>query len=266
MTDRRRASGHVMLICPQRVFYAGLLGRPRQRTSGAFVVYVAIEGALTITRDGRTERGLAMAMVPPYAVHSLSSDHPSIICLMVEPETASPAALAGLARRLAAAPDVAVARVRRAYGALVGRSGRDGLEAAAFDRLMFGETLAPRTMDMRIARAIGRVGAFDGAPPAAAVLAAEAGLSLSRFLHLFKEETGVSFRALRAWKRARNLLHFVDADINFAHLAQDIGYPDSTHFSHSIRRYYGLKPRTIFDGSRDLQIYRDATAPLWLGG
>jgi AraC-like DNA-binding protein len=52
------------------------------------------------------------------------------------------------------------------------------------------------------------------------------------------------------------MLHFVNEDINLAHLAQDIGYPDSTHFSHSIRRFYGLKPRAIFSGSRDLAIYR----------
>ena len=80
----------------------------------------------------------------------------------------------------------------------------------------------------------------------AADCAASAGLSPSRFLHLFKEQTGVSFRAFRAWKRARHLLHFANQDINLAHLAQDIGYPDSTHFSHSIRRFYGLKPRAIF--------------------
>ena len=52
------------------------------------------------------------------------------------------------------------------------------------------------------------------------------------------------------------LRHFANQDLNLAHLAQDIGYPDSTHFSHSIRRFYGLKPRAIFVGSRDLAIYR----------
>ena len=51
------------------------------------------------------------------------------------------------------------------------------------------------------------------------------------------------------------MLHFANQYINLAHLAQDIGYPDSTHFSHSIRRFYGLKPRAIFSGSRDLAIY-----------
>ena len=72
----------------------------------------------------------------------------------------------------------------------------------------------------------------------------------------FKQETGIAFRSFRAWKRARHLLHFANQDLNLAHLAQDIGYPDSTHFSHSIRRFYGLKPRAIFSGSRGLAVYR----------
>src|SRR5258707_12230686 len=101
----------------------------------------------------------------------------------------------------------------------------------------------------------------------AADCAASAGLSPSRFLHLFKEQTGISFRAFRAWKRARHLLHFANQNINLAHLAQDIGYPDSTNFSHSIRRFYGLNPPAILSGSRDLAIYRtwgaEADAVVW---
>ena len=106
-----------------------------------------------------------------------------------------------------------------------------------------------------MARAILQIGKFSGEPVTAASCAAEAGLSPSRFLHLFKEETGISFRSFRAWKRARHLLHFANQDINLAHLAQDIGYPDSTHFSHSIRQVYGLKPKDIFAGSRRLAVF-----------
>ena len=36
MDDRATESGHLMLITPERVFYAGLLGRPRERCPGAF--------------------------------------------------------------------------------------------------------------------------------------------------------------------------------------------------------------------------------------
>jgi hypothetical protein len=54
MDDIGRKSGHLMLITPERVFYAGLLGRPRQRCSGGFNIYVALEGGLWLTTaDGR---------------------------------------------------------------------------------------------------------------------------------------------------------------------------------------------------------------------
>ena len=137
---------------------------------------------------------------------------------------------------------------------------RGAIANAEFDTMCFGDALPQRVLDPRVVRAIGRIGQFSGEPVTAAGCAAEAGLSPSRFLHLFKEETGISLRSFRAWKRARHLLHFANQDINLAHLAQDIGYPDSTHFSHSIRRFYGLKPRAIFSGSRDLAIYRTGQA------
>ena len=54
MDENGRESGHLMLITPERVFYAGLLGRPRERCPGAFHVYVALKGSLWLTTaDGR---------------------------------------------------------------------------------------------------------------------------------------------------------------------------------------------------------------------
>jgi AraC-like DNA-binding protein len=81
-------------------------------------------------------------------------------------------------------------------------------------------------------------------------------LSFSRFLHLFKQEVGAPFRSFRTWKRARNLLNYVvHTDCNLSYIALDTGYPDSTHFSHSIRQVYGLKPSEIFAGSRRLAVH-----------
>ena len=42
MDAKSPVSGHLMLITPERVFYAGLLGRPRERCPGALQVYVAM--------------------------------------------------------------------------------------------------------------------------------------------------------------------------------------------------------------------------------
>jgi AraC-like DNA-binding protein len=256
MDDNGRKSGHLMLITPERVFYAGLLGRPRQRCSGAFNIYVSIEGGLWLTTaDGRESYG-EMAAVLPNIRHTIASDYRSVLSLVIEPETVRPGVLEDLVQRLSGPESAAFAnRIRAAYLELREHHGGDDFSSAEFDLLCLGETLPQRALDPRVARAIAQIGRFSGEPVTAASCAAEAGLSPSRFLHLFKEETGISFRSFRAWKRARHLLHFANQDINLAHLAQDIGYPDSTHFSHSIRRFYGLKPRAIFSGSRDLAIY-----------
>ncbi len=266
MNDRdRRESGHLMLISPERVFYAGLLGRPRKRSSGGFNIYAAIRGSLKITED-KSEAVGEVALVPPYLPHSVESEHPSIICLVIEPETVEPLAMDQLSARISGpgAPDIAQ-RIRQAYDSLRLQQRRGGFTTGQFDQLFFGEALPDRNIDQRIRRSAARLNDFSdfsGGKMTATDCAASVSLSPSRFLNLFKEQTGVSFRAFRAWKRARHLLHFVNEDINLAHLAQDIGYPDSTHFSHSIRRFYGLQPRAIFSGSRDLAIYRSDSGVL----
>jgi AraC-like DNA-binding protein len=257
MNDRdRRESGRLMLISPARVFYAGLLGRPRKRSSGAFNIYTAMRGSIRIA-EGNFPTIAEVAVVPPYVPHSVESEHPCIICLMVEPETVEPSAMDRLSARISGAGAPAIAqRIRDAYEALRRQARCGGFTTPEFDRLLFGEVLPDRNIDRRIKRCAAKLNDFSGGKSTAADCAASVSLSPSRFLHLFKAQTGVSFRAFRAWKRARHLLHFVNEDINLAHLAQDIGYPDSTHFSHSIRRFYGLQPRAIFLGSRDLAIYR----------
>jgi AraC-like DNA-binding protein len=257
---RRRDSGRLMLISPQRVFYAGLLGRPRQRISGGFNFYASLQGSLTIVQGG-SERSSEFAVLPPYAAHTIASDFPSVICVVVEPETVEPLAMERLVARIGGSDGPAfAARARAAYDDLR-RQQRDEFTTAEFDRLMFGEVVPERRIDHRIRRVAALLNDFSGSKTSAADCAAAVNLSRSRLLHLFKDEIGVPFREFRAWKRARYLLHFVNENLNLAHLAQDMGYPDSTHFSHSIRRFYGLQPRAIFSGSRDLAIYRSRAAP-----
>ena len=182
---------------------------------------------------------------------------------MIEPESVRAGAFELLAERLSGTEAACFAqRIRAAYAELRQRQHSDDMTNAEFDTMCFGEALSARPLDPRVVRSIAQIGRFCGDPVTAASCAAEVGLSSSRFLHLFKQQTGISFRAFRAWKRARHLLHFANQDLNLAHLAQDIGYPDSTHFSHSIRRFYGLKPRAIFSGSRDLAIYRSEAGVL----
>ena len=231
--DRKsgQKSGHLMLITPERVFYAGLLGRPRARCSGAFNIYVAIEGGLWLTTgDGRETHG-ELAAVLPNVRHTIASDYRSVLSFVIEPESVAPGVFEDLVERLSGPQRACFAnRIRAAYAELRRRQSVDDVSNTELDSLCLGEALAQRALDPRVARSIVQIGKFSGEPVTAASCAAEAGLSSSRFLHLFKEETGISFRSFRAWKRARHLLHFANQDINLAHLAQDIGYPELDAF------------------------------------
>src|SRR5438309_10959627 len=139
MNDRdRRESGRLMLISPERVFYAGLLGRPRKRCSGGYNIYVAMHGDLRISA-GVSEISGEVTVVPPYVTHSVESDHPSIICLVIEPETIEPSAMAGLSSRISgtAAPAFAQ-RIRDAYETLRPGARGGGFTTPEFDLLCFG--------------------------------------------------------------------------------------------------------------------------------
>ena len=261
------ASG-LMWITADRVFYVGLLGAPSVRTMGSLIVYVAEAGStIRIRIDGGDWVSTEMAVVPPYVSHQVLSDARLINVLNIEAETLDSEALPPELRgRGAVSAPAFVQLVQRRQRELLQQGQAVDLLKLGFDQVFFGAALAPRRIDPRIAAVLERIKRDPSAPAIAQECAAMAHLSFSRFLHLFKQEVGAPFRSFRTWKRARSLLHYVNRETNLAHVALDTGYPDSTHFSHSIRQVYGLKPRDIFAGSRRLAMYDDAPPPVWAYG
>ena len=248
--------GRVMWVTPERLFYAGLLGSPSVRTMGGLLIYVALRAPIRISLDGVRWDSTELAVVPAYMPHSVACDDRMICDLGLEAESIDlerlPAVIRGQAGPV---EDAAFARHVRQAHAWLSRHGRElDLQAGSFDQIFFGQALARRRLDPRIEAVVERIRGAPSATAMAESCAASAHLSFSRFLHLFKEEVGTPFRSFRTWKRARSLLHYVTQDSNLAHVALDTGYPDSTHFSHSIRQVYGLKPSDIFAGSRKLAL------------
>ena len=273
LTDRRN---RVMWLNNDRVFYAGLLGDVTLRTMGGWLVYVSLGAPIRVALgDATSASPLAagawqhtdLAVLPPYTPHRVACDERLICAVTIEPETVDAAALPGFMRGPAGAVPAdapgalqAVQRVRAGH-AWLRSQGRDvEWQTAGFDECFFGQRLLPRRIDVRIASVLEAIRNDPSRPITAQDCAATVGLSFSRFLHLFKAEVGTPFRSLRTWKRARSLLHHVTRAAPLVHVALDTGYPDSTHFSHSIRQVYGLKPRDLFAGSRALTVLGDSPA------
>ena len=251
-----------MWIIPDRIFYAGLLGAPVLHAKGALIVYVAIEAPLRIRIDGGEWETAEVAVVQPYVPYEIACDARHVLDILIEPETVILDDLPSELRACGAvdAPRFAE-RVRNAHARLIAAGGGFDLRPEDFDTTFFGGPLPARALDPRIVAVLDRIKKNVLAVNAAEECAAQAGLSFSRFLHLFKEQTGAPFRSFRTWKRARSLLHYVNRSSNLVDVALDIGYPDSTHFSHSIRQTFGLKPRDILAGSRKLKLIADQPQP-----
>ena len=246
-----------MWINADRVFYAGLLGSPSMRTLGALVIYAASDAPIRISVDDGPWQVGDVAIVPPYFSHRVACETRTVIDLLIEPETVVLERLPEFMRVRAgvvSAPEF-LQRVRAMHRRVV--SGLDTWQRATidFDLRVFGHPLPTRALDRRIAAVLNEIKRVPLAPIGAESCAALAQLSYSRFLHLFKQEVGTPFRTFRSWKRARSLLYYVTGEANLTDVALNAGYPDSSHFSHSIRQVYGLKPKDIFAGSRKLAVY-----------
>ena len=248
----------LMWITPQRVFYAGLLGPATERTMGGHGIYLSPTGTpLRIRIGGGAWQSGELIVVPPQVPHQVETEHRTILSLLIESEFVDPAQMPDFLQRCGPVEAPAfVRRVRDVHAQLAEASGRESFDRFDFDALFFGGPLAPRPLDARIRRVIERINADPAAPTSADECAAAVKLSFSRFLHLFKQETGLTFRAFRAWKRARSLLRHVRQSATLTDIALDTGYPDSTHFSHSIRQVYGLRPSDILAGSRRLAVHQ----------
>ena len=76
-------------------------------------------------------------------------------------------------------------------------------------------------------------------------LAARAGLSTSRFLHLFKAETGVPLRRYRIWNRMGAAMRACGEGASLTDAAHGAGFASSAHFSSAFRDMFGMMPSDL---------------------
>jgi transcriptional regulator GlxA family with amidase domain len=99
-------------------------------------------------------------------------------------------------------------------------------------------------MDARVTHAIDQMQNRLGERLTVPELATQAGLSTSRFAHLFRAAVGVSpmrYLQLLRLKRAQLLLQDTSASVR--EVMAQVGYSDPSHFARDFRRHHGVNPR-----------------------
>lgn len=99
---------------------------------------------------------------------------------------------------------------------------------------------AERVIDPRIAFAADRIRADPATTLSAGELSAEAGLSESRFLHLFRDEVGTSLRRYRLWVRLVAAGTAISTGKNLTTASVDSGFASPSHLADRFKATFGL--------------------------
>ncbi len=255
--------GKLMLITPDRICYAGLLGQPHTREFGALTVYVSLGSPMHVMIGNSGWQSMEICVVPPDTPHQIATVDRRIGAYMIEPEsidmTRLPDWLASDNAESTAGRAEHLPRLRDGFLSLADGTVHVNTIRSRLDEFLLGETLPARRLECRMAAVVNRIKRNPSDSVGAEEYADQVDLSFSRFLHLFKDEVGTTFRRFRAWKRARNFMSYVNTNLKLTDIALETGFPDSSHFSHTVRRYWGLTPRDIIAGSRSLAVINDGS-------
>lgn len=255
-----------MLIGSDRIFFTGRLRRSmKARRLGAVSIYAVPEGQFEIAVGDNPRQSCRIVAVPAHLPHRILPPRGPIWNLLLEPESLTDKAIDAVVGSCnGAGGESMLAQLRRAESRLTSGGRAMGFTTSAFDDLFFGTPLPARAMDDRIVEILRLLREEPNeARLSAETCAAAVGLSASRLLHLFRQETGIAFRSCRMWKRARRFLDQANGEASLTDVALGLGYPDSSHFSHSIRRTFGMQPGAIRAGARGMLICPGANYTLF---
>ena len=169
--------------------------------------------------------------------HALGGGGVPLSLLYVEPHSATGRQLAGTLqggwRALTAAETHSAAMALQAAEPLPALAAALGLPSV----------VAPA--DPLIAQLIQRWAGQLPEQVAAAALAAEAGLSVSRLQHRFRAHTGMALRPWLRWRRLLLALAALRQGRSATEAAHAGGFADAAHCTRTLRRHFGITPREL---------------------
>jgi AraC-like DNA-binding protein/quercetin dioxygenase-like cupin family protein len=241
-----------------RVLYLGPGLRLTPHRNATAVLAVALRGKLELAddpADANSEyRSARSVLIPPNTLHHLRTTGEWMAFLYVDPLSRD---LAAVASRLKQAgpraafdliEEAAVVEVLTALAEdrIAVRDGRQTLE----ELLGIGMRL---DRDRRIAAALKRMRDEPQKSHSLSELGKSAGVSASRFLHLFKAETGVPLRRYRLWNRMAAAVAACRDGASLTDAAHAAGFASSAHFSTAFRDMFGMMPSTLVKSLEPVQ-------------
>jgi len=207
---------------------------------------MAIEGRLSIRRDSRDAWvSCGAALVKADAAHQVDASRAQVLLVFVDPESELGAALTDKVRAaIMPIADRVVARWRRQLGDAA------TLTSARVEpwvkRSLLSARRTPR-LHPKLRRVLEVIRDDIGMNRRLSLqrLAAVAGLSESRFMHIFTASIGVPPRPYILWLRVQRACGELMRGATATEAAHRSGFADGAHLSRTVRRMMGTTPRDL---------------------
>jgi AraC-like DNA-binding protein len=194
---------------------------------------VGIGGPLAVTTpDGVTHEGTSL-LIPPRLTHQLACLGSGLVSCYLEPTSVRADACSSEMSTWSGEIGIGHAAERRL-------TSTPSDDESACRWLDLAAPAEQHVVDPRIAAAARRI--LDD--PATAVssrdLAVTAGLSESRFLHLFRDELGTSLRRYRIWVKLVQAGTAIGSGANLTEAAMKAGFASPSHLADRFKTTFGL--------------------------
>jgi AraC-like DNA-binding protein len=225
-------------LWPGQALYAGPGLGLEPHSGSAWCLAVGIDTPVTITADG-TSTVARSVLIPPRLTHHLSMQGALVSCYL-DPSS-----------QRSASCRQQFTDFRGSIG--VGHTAEQKLtmvpsdDEAARRWLDVAAPNAPHRIDPRIGLVAKQIRDDPATAVSARELAAAAGLSESRFLHLFRREAGTSLRRYRMWSRLVLAGTAVAAGQNLTTAAADAGFASPSHLADSFKTTFGLSATQLLN-------------------
>lgn len=218
-------------LWPGQALYAGPALGLEPHSGSAWCLAVGVDGPLTVT-VGAQRVVTRTALIPPRVTHHLALDGRLVTCYL---DPASERSASCRLRFTQFQGVVGTDHERR--DALVTLPQDDGAAARWRDA---AAPAAIHPIDARIKMAAKQIRDDPAASIPAGEMAAATGLSESRFLHLFRQETGCSLRRYRLWSRLIRAGTELAAGSNLTTAAAEAGFASPSHLADRFKTTFGL--------------------------
>lgn len=215
-------------LWPGQALYSGPGLDLEPHSGSVWCLAVGVDGPLTVTIG--TDRVVARSvLIPPRVTHHLATEGGRLVSCYLDPTSDRAANCRNACRE-----SRGELWIEHAAASTVPPVDDD-------DALAWLDLAAPATarlVDSRITQAARWIHAE---PSTSSVeLSARAGLSESRFLHLFRHEVGTSLRRYRLWVRLIDAGTAIGAGESLTRAAADAGFASPSHLSDTFKATFGL--------------------------